>query len=155
MAVTGDFARLAMLGQRLKRMAEGEARKELLHELASESHRLTVESFARKRDPYARSWPARKKPTGWAALAFGALEDSHPLLDKTGKLIDSVRSLALSKVVKITMLWYGVFHWQPDRSGKVIPQRTPLPTARQGLGPIWTQAFLAASGRVARRLGML
>lgn len=136
-------------------MSRGEAYKDLRHELTNEAHRLTVDSFARKVDAYGRPMAPRAKPTGWAVLAFGLLQDSHPLLDKTGKLINSVRAIAVGAGFRITMLWYGVFHVQPDRAGTVLPQRTPLPTARQGLGPVWTRAFLAVSERIAKRYGQL
>lgn len=155
MAVTGDFHRLQLLKDRLRRMGQGEARKELLHDLTNETHRQILDSFIQKRDTYGKTWAPRKPPAVWAAMAFGLFQQNHPLLDKSGDLINSVRALAVGVGIKVTMLWYAVFHVQPDRPGTVIPQRTPLPTARQGLGPIWTNAFLRVSAAVAKRFGML
>lgn len=138
MAVTGDFHRLQLLREQLKACAAGEARKAVIGALRDESVTQCVACFKVKRDPYGRPWPPRPKPADWA------------ILDKTGALIDSVRAIATATAVRLSMLGYGVYHWQPDRPGQKLPQRAMLPTRRQGLGPIWGDAFVRRSGQVMR-----
>lgn len=150
MAVSGDFMRLRLLQDRLRQAAQGEALKEMLGPLRDETNQQVGDCFREQRDPYGRQWPPRKKPKAEHALRYGYIDDGHALLDKTGKLLSSIRTVTTATGIKVTMASYAMYHWQPDGPGGKLPQRSMLPTARQGLGPIFGDAYLRVSGRVAR-----
>lgn len=127
-------------------MASGEAQKVILHRLANETQRQVVVGFAAKRDPYGRSWRPRKVPAAWAARAFGMMQDNHPLLDKTGKMIESIRTRPVGGSVVSTGLGYLGFH----QEGTVnMVARRLFPAPEMGIGPIWGDAFLKVSKAVA------
>lgn len=152
MAVSGDFMRLALLRDRLKHMAGGQARRDMLRALADETQRQIIAGFNAKRDPYGRAWAPRKPPPAWAARAFGLMQRSHPLLDDTGRMIDSMRSRPSGGAVLVTGLGYAEFHQEGTR---LMVARRLLPAPVLGLGPTWGDAYLMVSRMVANAYGVI
>ena len=149
MAVTGDFMMLAQLRQRLARMGTGEVLRVLGSRLATETQEQMLRGFREQRDPYGRKWAPRKPPPAWAVRAFGLVDDHHPILDKTGQMIDGGRSRFDGRRILVTLKSPAPFH----QSGTIkMVRRQMLPTADMGgLGPIWTAGYVKVSGEVLKK----
>ena len=150
MALTGDFHRLAMLRQQLAAIARGGAVEKLMPAMRDRVHGLILDGFRQQRDPYGRKWAPRRKAPDWAVRAFGLMQDNHPLLDKTGRGINSFTTRAASRRIVVRALDYMGFHQSGTRN---MVARKEVPDPEMGLGPIWGLAFNRVADDVLR--GML
>lgn len=110
------------LVRRLKRLGSEQVRERVASKVRDAAHAECLRGFIEKRDPYGVPWAPRRLPRGWAALAFP--DDGHPLLDKTGRMIGSLRSLASSRGVRMSMNGPAKYH----QAGAVHPARTVIST---------------------------
>jgi len=107
--IAGDWARLAMMRQRLGDVAGGAFRRDLLVDLAEEAARQIGVSFDTATDPYGAAWKARRK-----------LGDGHPLLQDTGRLRASLRVRPSASGLTVTSrLDYAAAH----QYGATLPER--------------------------------
>ena len=83
----------------------------------------------------------------WAARAFGLMQQSHPLLDKTGRMLNSIRARATTRGVTVTAVDYAGYH--QDGTSNMVARRI-VPDAAMGLGPIWGNAIGRVAADVAR-----
>ena len=151
MALTGDFHRLARLRQQLEAISRGGLQKQCATAFANETVKLMVDEFNQQRDPYGKPWAPRKRPPDWAIRAFGLMQDDHRLLDKSGKMIDSLRAKPLANGnVKVTMRPYAQFH--QTGTDKMVARKL-VPDDAMDLGPIWGRAFNRVADDILR--GML
>lgn len=131
---------------RLERMASSDVKARIMRKVATVAHDECLRGFREQRDPYGAPWAPRKKPRGWAALAFGG-DDGHPLLDKSGKGINSLTSRANGDVVSLRMVGYMRFHQtgahhnaRTNIKSKIstpaydMPARKMVPEQSRGLG---------------------
>lgn len=147
MALTGDFARLELFRRRLQAIARGGAQRQLCTELANETHKLIIAGFVGKQDPYGRRWAPRRPTPAWVVRAFGPM--NHPLLDKSGKMIDGFRVRATATGLRATTVSYAGFHQSGTR--KMVARKL-VPDSRMGMGPTWGNAYLRVAGIVGDRL---
>jgi hypothetical protein len=138
MALTGDFARLSQLRERLNTLARDDGLRPIFQKLSDEAHSQAIRGFVGQRDPYGKMWPARKSGGSW------------PLLDKSGIGINRLSARPTSTGVRISTVGYMKYHLTGTR---FMPARKWAPI--DGLGPFWGDAFLQVlAGEIRNRLGL-
>lgn len=149
--------------QRLERMAASDVKHRIMTKVADVAQEQCLRGFREQRDPYGAPWAPRKRATGWAALAFGT-DDGHPILDKTGKGVDSLTSRAVGDRVVMRIRGYMKFHQTgahhnartniaSHRSTQAydMPARKIFPEQSQGLG-LWTEPINRAAVDAVREM---
>ncbi len=147
MALVANHAALGALRQQLATIARGDAMRVLTSRLTEEVKAQVLRELTEKRDPYGKPWAARKKQPAWAALAFGPA--TWPLLEKTQRLIRSVRVRPLSRGVKMTMVDYANYH---QTGTAKMPARMLAPDASRGLGAIWQRGIEDVATRLLTQM---
>jgi len=89
--IAGDWAKLAMMRQRVGDAADGSLYRALLVDLAAQAEAQILTSFATATDPYGAAWRRRKRQG-----------DGHPLLEQTGRLEGSIRVRVMARGLSIT-----------------------------------------------------
>jgi hypothetical protein len=128
------------------------------------AHDECLRGFAEQRNPYGIPWAPRKKPRGWAAMAFGHIDDGHPILDKTGNGVESLTSRTVGDRAVFRMVGYMRFHQtgahhNPRTNIKTkittpaydMPARKIFPEQAQGLGT-WSEPVRKASVDAVREM---
>lgn len=143
------MAGINALIQRLERMAASDVKHRIMQKVTPAAHDECLRGFREQRNPYGVPWAPRKKPRGWAALAFGHIEDGHPLLDKTGKGVESLTSRAVGdRAVMRFGRGYMRFH---QTGTKFMDARKIFPEQAQGLG-LWAPAINRAAVDAVRQM---
>lgn len=146
MALTGDFSRLQEMRQRLGKMVNGGFAKQVATAFANQTQQNIIDGFNAKRDPYGKPWAPRRPLPDWVIRAFHPT--NHPLLDKSGKMIDTAKSKAVGLKIRVSMKPYAKFH--QDGTVKMVARK--LVPDGANLGPIWGAAYLRVSANLARQL---
>lgn len=146
MALTGDFSRLQQLRQKLMTLSGGGFARQAATELANATQQQIIDGFNAKRDPYGRPWAPRRPIPDWVIRAFHPT--NHPLMDKSGALIDTAKSKASGLKIRVTMKPYAKFH----QDGTVQMVARKLVPDGMNLGPIWGNAYLRTCSTLARQL---
>ena len=160
MGVKGDFAKLARLQAKVKRLATDDVRVRFATVMGAEAVAQVQLGFRESRDPYGRAWPPLK------------LRSGKPLLD-TGRLRSSFSYRARPRGFEVGTNFIGapvhqygatiapkrakLLRFRAGRKGRWIfakevrvPRRQMVPEGR--LGSIWSRAFVETSKRFFSRL---
>lgn len=156
------MAGLNDLIRRLERMGAAEVKARIAAKVRDAMHKACVDGFNAKVDPYGNAWAPRKRSKGWAALAWP--DDGHQLLDKSGKMIDSLRVVAIGTTVRLTMKFYAWYHQKgtthaarsdiktrKERKEYSMPARMLVPDPDKGLGT-WSEPVHRAAVEAVREL---
>lgn len=76
MPLTGDFSELDELVRKLQDIESGQARRDLVQNLAEESIELVHQGFEQSKDPYGNAWAGLEARDGKPLLDTGALRNS-------------------------------------------------------------------------------
>ena len=121
--------------QRLERLGAAEVKAKITSKVRDVMHAECIRGFNEQRDPYGVAWQPRKPLKGWAAMAFGLLQDNHPLLNKTGAMIRSLTARATSNGVVMRIIGYAKFH--QSGTSKMVARKI-FPDPGRGLG-LWSE----------------
>lgn len=134
---------------KLERLAAHEVMEHITAKVRDACQEQCVAGFREQRDPYGKPWATRKPPKAWAVRAFGLMQDDgHPILDKSGDMINSLRSRASGSRVLMRILGYAKFH----QYGTVrMEARMIFPDPARGLG-LWRDPIEKASVEAVREL---
>lgn len=105
---------------RLERMAASDVKARIAQKIRPVAHDECLRGFRERRNPYGVPWAPRKDPRG-----------SWPLLDKTGRGVESLTSSAVGETVRLRMVDYMRF---AQTGTKNAPDRKIFPEQAQGLG---------------------
>jgi phage gpG-like protein len=161
--IRGDFERLKELELQLKRLASGEARRELWGVAAEAAVKALDDSFARGHDPYGKSWAPLTSRAGKPLLDTGSHLRSTlaPKVTPGGFVISTAfpgapvhqyGAVIRAKGKALAFRAGGVRprgHGRGRTGGQVfarsvtIPRRQFMPEGE--LGPFWTKAITAAA----------
>jgi hypothetical protein len=149
-AITGDYAGLRDLQQRVAAIAEGKFVPELAQRMAAAGLKQLADQFKGSVDPYGEPWApvVRKRARDTKAKARRAksgrfVPTDRPLVD-TGRLRAAATGAQANQssgsLVRITIpVEYASFHQEGTAR---IKRRQILPEASTGgLGPRWSKAF--------------
>lgn len=141
------------LVQRLERLAASDIKQRILAKVRDAAHAECIRGFNEKRDPYGTKWEPRKPPTG-----------GWPLLDKTGKGIESLTARVVGDRVVLRIVYYFKFHQtgtthyertnvktQRTTRAFTMPARKIFPDTDRGLG-MWREPIQRASVDAVRDL---
>lgn len=142
------MASLNALIARIERLATAELKSRVAKKAQAAIHGALIAEFVGERDPYGERWAPRKKATGWAVRAFGLIDDGHKLLDKSGKMIDSITSRASNDGAIIKLRGYAKFHQTGTRN---MVARKLFPENSRGLG-LWSAPVNEAATAAVREL---
>lgn len=142
------MAGLNVLIQRLEHMAATDVKHRIMVKVADVAHAECVRGFHEQRNPYGTPWARRKPPKAWAVRAFGLMQQDHPLLDKTGAMLNSISARAAGDRVVMRILGYAKFH-QSGTSN--MAARKICPEQAQGLG-LWSAPINRAAVDAVREL---
>lgn len=134
--------------QRLEKLGAVTVRQHIASSVATVCHDECLRGFREQRDPYGIPWKPRKSPAAWAVRAFGLMQQNHPLLDKTGAMINSLTSRGSGGRVLMRILGYAKFH----QSGTAtMTARKIFPDPANGLGT-WREPVEKAALSAVREL---
>jgi hypothetical protein len=142
------MAGLNELIARLDRFSRGDVFQRIGNAVAKACHESCIAGFAQQRDPYGVPWAPRKKVAGWAAIAFGHIDDGHRLLDDTGAMINSLKAKYARGTVLMSIKGYAKFHQSGTR---YMVARKMFPEPAQGLGT-WSAPIQRAATDAVREL---
>jgi phage gpG-like protein len=134
--------------RKLERFSSGEVYERMGRKIADACHAQAIAGFRAETDPYGVPWAPRKKVSGWAAMAFGHIDNGHPLLDDTGAMINSLTVRYSRGTVLMRIKGYAKFHQSGTRN---MVARKIFPDQSQGLGK-WAQPIQQAATDAIREL---
>jgi phage gpG-like protein len=134
--------------RKLERFSSGEVYERMGRKIADACHAQAIAGFRAETDPYGVPWAPRKKVSGWAAMAFGHIDNGHPLLDDTGAMINSLTVRYSRGTVLMRIKGYAKFHQSGTR---VMASRKIFPVESQGLGT-WSDPIQQAATDAIREL---
>jgi phage gpG-like protein len=142
------MAGMSDLIARMQRLSAADVHQRVGTAIANTCHAQAIEGFRGQRDPYGTPWAPRKKVKGWAALAFGHIDDGHRLLDDTGAMINSLTARYSGGRVLMRIKGYAQFHQTGTRN---MVARKIFPEEARGLGT-WAQPIQDAATNAVREL---
>jgi phage gpG-like protein len=142
------MAGLNELIAKLQRFERGDVVDAIGKSIANACHAACIAGFRAQSDPYGVPWAPRKKATGWAAMAFGKMDNGHPLLDDTGAMVGSLKARYSRGTVLMSIKGYAQFHQSGTRS---MVARKIFPEQAQGLGT-WSDPIQRAATDAVREL---
>lgn len=131
MAGVSDF--IAKLSQ----LASRDVQRHILGKIRDVAHAECVRGFVEQKNPYGEPWAPRRPPTG-----------TWPILQKTGKGLDSLTARVAGNRVVLRIRGYFRFHQGGTR---YMVARQIFPTQSRGLGS-WTQPIATAARDAVREL---
>lgn len=147
------MAGLSEFIQRLERLATSQVEQRVASKVRDVAHKECLRGFVEQRDPYGVPWAPRKDKRG-----------TWPILDKTGKGVESLTSTVAGGTVRLRMKSYMRFHQtgtthatrsnvktKREIAGYSMPARKVFPDPDRGLGT-WSQPINDAAREAVREL---
>src|SRR6185503_9468309 len=94
---------------KLEKLAASEVMERISFKVANACQEQCIAGFREQRNPYGMPWAPLKPPPMWVVKAFGA-DFEHPILDKTGDMINSLTTRSRGSRVLMRILGYAKFH---------------------------------------------
>lgn len=141
------MAGINALAAKLERLAASEVMDVIARKVATVCQEQCIAGFQQQRNPYGTPWAPLKPAPMWVVKAFGADFD-HPILDKTGAMVESLTSRASGSRVLMRILGYAKFH---QYGTSRMTAREVFPDPARGLG-MWREPIERASIEAVREL---
>lgn len=136
------MAGINALIRRIERLGAAEIKQGIASKTRDAALAECVRGFREERDPYGVRWAPRKAVRGWAALAFGVVDDGHKLLDATGRMIGSLTARA-GGAGRVLMRILGIAKWHQGGTKRMVARRM-FPDQGRGLGT-WSEPIHRAA----------
>jgi phage gpG-like protein len=163
MTIKGDFAKLARLHARLKKIATSDTRVRLANAVGAAAMTGVELGFAESRDPYGQAWaPLKLRRGGKPLLDTGRLLSSFSYQARVAGLTFGTNFIGArvhqygAVIVPKRAKWLRYQGRTRRTTGwifskrSVIPRRQMVPVGR--FGPIWSKSFVDAGKRFMSRI---